>query len=162
LCIRGFDVFLSKKSSAKLIIMHFEKKNLRVLPQDSDSFGIINWETYVRYCEEGEMGFMEMLSFSFTYFYTKQRIFFPRRAACFEYLSQVKLGDYIDIETSVKKIGQTSFTLAHHFYKKEKENAERVLAAKAEITAVAFDESTHSKTGLPEELIVALKKCLQP
>lgn len=55
--------------------MQFEKKNLRVLPQDSDSFAIINWETYVRYCEEGELGFMEMLGFSFTYFYEKQKVF---------------------------------------------------------------------------------------
>jgi acyl-CoA thioester hydrolase len=142
--------------------MHFEKKNLRVLPQDSDSFAIINWETYVRYCEEGELGFMEMLGFSFTYFYTKQRVFFPRRAACFEYLSQVKLGDYIDIETGVKKIGSTSFTLEHQFFKKESENGERVLAAKADITAVAFDEETHAKTELPGELVVALRKCLAP
>jgi len=142
--------------------MRFEKKNLRVLPQDSDSFGIINWETYVRYCEEGELGFMEMLGFSFTYFYTKQRILFPRRAACFEYLSQVKLGDYIDIETGLKKIGQTSFTLEHHFYKKQSENSPLVLAAKAEITVVAFNEEIHSKVALPQELMVALKKCLQP
>jgi YbgC/YbaW family acyl-CoA thioester hydrolase len=142
--------------------MRFEKKNLRVLPQDSDSFAIINWETYVRYCEEGELGFMEMMGFSFTYFYEKQKVFFPRRAACFEYLSQVKLGDYIDIETGVKKIGQTSFTMEHHFYKKERENGERTLAAKAEITAVAFDERTHSKTELPDELVAALKKCMQP
>lgn len=141
--------------------MQFEKKNLRVLPQDSDSFAIINWETYVRYCEEGELGFMEMLGFSFTYFYEKQKVFFPRRAACFEYLSQVKLGEYIDIVTGVKKIGQTSFTIVHHFYKKESENGERVLAAKAEITVVAFEEVTQSKTMLPEELVAALKSCLQ-
>jgi Predicted thioesterase len=140
--------------------MLFEKKNLRVLPQDSDSFAIINWETYVRYCEEGELGFMEMLGFSFTYFYEKQKVFFPRRAACFEYLSQVKLGDYIDIETGVKKIGQTSFTIAHSFYKKESEDGERILAAKAEITVVAFNEDTGAKTDLPEELVTALRKCL--
>jgi YbgC/YbaW family acyl-CoA thioester hydrolase len=142
--------------------MQFEKKNLRVLPQDSDSFAIINWETYVRYCEEGELGFMEMLGFSFTYFYEKQKVFFPRRAACFEYFSQVKLGDYIDIETGVKKIGQTSFTIEHHFYKKESENGGRVLAAKAEITAVAFNEDTHAKTELPKEFVAALKKCMNP
>ena len=41
-----------------------------------------------------------------------------------------KLGDYIDIETGVKKIGQTSFTLEHKFFKKESEDGERVLAAR--------------------------------
>jgi acyl-CoA thioesterase FadM len=104
---------------------------------------------------------MEMMGFSFTYFYEKQRVFFPRRAACFEYLSQVRLGEYIDIETGVKKIGQTSFTMQHHFYKKERANGERTLAAKAEITAVAFNDDTHTKAPLPDELVVALEKCMQ-
>jgi hypothetical protein len=69
--------------------------------------------------------------------------------------------DYIDIETGVKKIGQTSFTMQHHFYKKESVNSERTLAAKAEITAVAFNDDTHTKVPLPDELVVALEKCMQ-
>lgn len=137
--------------------MQFEKKNIRLLPQDTDAFGIINWRTYVRYCEEGELGFMELLGFDFTYFYKKQKIYFPRRAANFEYLSQVVLGNLIDIETKVKKIGNTSFTLQHLFYKKTGENGERMLAASAEITVVAYDGSIHAKTRLPAELLAALK-----
>jgi YbgC/YbaW family acyl-CoA thioester hydrolase len=140
--------------------LHFEKRNIKLLPQDTDAFAIINWRTYVRYCEEGELGFMELLGFDFTYFYKKQRVFFPRRASNFEYFSQVVLGDLIDIETRVKKIGSTSFTLEHLFYKKRSEKGERVLAAKAEITAVAFNDETHAKTELPDEFVAALKKCL--
>jgi acyl-CoA thioester hydrolase len=141
--------------------LHFEKRDIRLLPQDTDSFGIINWETYVRYCEEGELGFMEMLGFSFTYFYTKQKVFLPRRAACFEYLSQVTLENMVDIETTVSKIGNTSFTLSHRFYKKDNKTGERELAAKAEVTAVAYNDELHAKVALPEELVVALKRCMQ-
>jgi acyl-CoA thioesterase FadM len=42
--------------------MH-EKTNIRVLPDDTDAFGRLNWLAYVRYCEEGEAGLMEMLGF---------------------------------------------------------------------------------------------------
>jgi YbgC/YbaW family acyl-CoA thioester hydrolase len=136
----------------------FEKKNIRLLPQDTDAFGIINWRTYVRYCEEGEMGFMDMLGLSFTYFYKKQKVFFPRRAANFEYLAQVALGDLIDIETQLKHIGSTSFTLEHLFYKKNSETSERILAATAEITVVAYDGIIHSKTPLPSELVDTLTR----
>jgi len=40
-----------------------EKTNIRVLPDDTDAFGRLNWLAYVRYCEEGEAGLMEMLGF---------------------------------------------------------------------------------------------------
>jgi acyl-CoA thioesterase FadM len=42
--------------------MH-EKTNMRVLPDDTDDFGRLNWLAYVRYCEEGEAVLMEMLGF---------------------------------------------------------------------------------------------------
>lgn len=106
------------------------------------------------------MGFMDMLGLSFTYFYKKQKIFFPRRAANFEYLSQVALGDLIDIETKLKHIGSTSFTLEHLFYKKSSETADRTLAATAEITVVAYDGNIHAKTPLPREFVDTLTRLM--
>jgi acyl-CoA thioesterase FadM len=52
--------------------------------------------------------------------------------------------------------------LVHHFYKKTSENGERTLAAKAEVTEVAYNAELHSKVPLPEALVVALKRCMQP
>jgi len=141
--------------------MQYEKKNIRVLPDDTDAFGRLNWRAYVRYCEEGEVGLMEMLGFSLARFYREQKISFPRRAAIFEYLSPVSLECLIDIETQVKKIGETSFTLSHSFFKKNSEDAEdseRILAAKAEVTAVAYNDVAYEKTNLPTDLIGALKR----
>ena len=93
--------------------MIYEKKNLRVLPDDTDVFGRLNWLAYVRYCEEGEAGLMEMLGFSVMRFYRTQRISFPRRAAIFEYFSPVSPESFIDIETTIKRVGKTSLTLSH-------------------------------------------------
>jgi YbgC/YbaW family acyl-CoA thioester hydrolase len=138
--------------------MKYEKKSIRVLPDDTDAFGRLNWRAYVRYCEEGEAGLMEMLGFSLTHFYKEQKISFPRRAAVFEYLAPVSLDCLIDIETTVTRIGKTCFTLSHSFFRKSSENGERVLAAKAEVTAVAFDDQAHEKVDLPVELLRTLRR----
>jgi len=138
--------------------MIYVKKNVRVLPDDTDAFGRLNWLAYVRYCEEGEAGLMEMLGFSIMRFYRAQRTSFPRRAAIFEYLSPVSPDSFIDIESTVKRVGKTSLTFSHAFYKKNSEEGERLLAAKAEVTVVAFDEQTHQKTGLPTQLLETLKR----
>jgi acyl-CoA thioesterase FadM len=60
--------------------MIYVKKNLRVLPDDTDAFGRLNWLACVRYCEEGEAGLMEMLDFSVMSFYRAQKTSFPRRS----------------------------------------------------------------------------------
>ena len=133
---------------------------MRVLPDGTDAFGILNWQAYVRYCEEGEVGLMEMLGFNFMRFYKEHKILFPRRAATFEYLSPVSPDSLIDIETTVKKLGKTSFTLSHSFFKKNSEDGERILSAKAEVTAVAFNDQIHEKVELPVELLGALRRSL--
>jgi len=138
--------------------MIYAKRNVRVLPDDTDAFGRLNWLAYVRYCEEGEAGLMEMLDFSVMRFYREQRISFPRRAAVFEYLSPVSPDSFIDIETTVKRVGKTSLTLSYTFYKKNSKEGERFLTARAEVTVVAFDEQVHQKTGLPLQLLATLKR----
>jgi YbgC/YbaW family acyl-CoA thioester hydrolase len=140
--------------------LNYDKTNIRVLPDDTDAFGRLNWRAYVRYCEEGEAGLMEMLGFSIMHFYREQKISFPRRAATFEYLSPVSPDNLIDIETTVKKLGKTSFTLSHSFFKKNSEDGERILSAKAEVTAVAFNDQIHEKVELPIELKEALRRIL--
>jgi YbgC/YbaW family acyl-CoA thioester hydrolase len=138
--------------------MIYEKKNVRVLPDDTDVFGRLNWLAYVRYCEEGEAGLMEMLDFSVMRLYRKQRISLPRRAANFEYFSPVSPESFIDIETKVKRVGKTSLTLSHVFYKKNRKEDERLLTARAEITLVAFDEQAYQKTKLPLQLVETIKR----
>jgi YbgC/YbaW family acyl-CoA thioester hydrolase len=138
--------------------MTYVKRNIRVLPDDTDAFGRLNWIAYIRYCEEGEAGLMEMLGFSLMYFYKRYMISFPRRAASFEYVSPVSPDSFIDLETRVEKVGKTSLTLSHTFYKKNHEEDERILAAKARITIVALDERANQKTELPTQLTDSLKR----
>jgi len=138
--------------------MSYVKKDVRVLPDDTDAFGRLNWLAYIRYCEEGEAGIFEKLGFSIIRFFKERKISFPRRAATFEYCSQVTPDSFIDIETSFRRIGKTSFTLIHTFYQKNTEESERMLAATAEVTVVAFNHELRQKIELPRELLDALKQ----
>ncbi len=137
--------------------MYYERKNIRVLPEATDAFERLNWRVYNRYCEEGEAGLMEKLGFSPMYFYKRYKISFPRRAAHFEYFSPVSPENLIDLKTEIKKVGNTSLTLAHTFYKKSSEQGKPILAAKAEVTIVAYDHRIVDKTSLPRELLNALQ-----
>lgn len=133
--------------------MSHEEKNITVLIEDTDAFGRLNWRVFCRYCELGEAGLLDSLGFNQTYFYEKYKISFPRRFSSFEYLSQVFPTDSIDFRTEIKMVGSTSLTLAHIFYKKSKKLQKPVLAAKAEVVIVAYDEKNHRKTQLPRELV---------
>jgi len=137
--------------------MSYEEKNIRVLPEDTDAFGRLNWRVYCRYCEQGEAGLMENLGFTPMYFQKIHKISFPRRAAHFEYLSPVSPENFIDLKTEVKKVGTTSITLSHTFYKRTGEQKERILAAEAEVTIVAYDDRLHEKTELPRKLVDTLR-----
>lgn len=138
--------------------MSHEEKNITVLIEDTDAFGRLNWRVFCRYCELGEAGLLNSLGFNQMYFYEKHRISFPRRFSSFEYLSQVFPTDFIDFRTEVKRVGNTSLTLSHTFYKKNKKLQKLVLAAKAEVVIVAYDEKKHRKTPLPKELVEKIRE----
>lgn len=138
--------------------MSYEEKNIKVLPEDTDAFRLLNWRVYCRYCELGEAGLMDSLGFPQMYFYDKYGIFFPRRVSNFEYVSPVSPRDLINLRTEVKKVGTTSLTLHHTFYKKNKNLKKPVLTAKAEIVIVAYDEENHRKTPLPRELVEKIRE----
>lgn len=138
--------------------MSHEEENIRVLIEDTDAFGRLNWRVFCRYCELGEAGLLNSFGFNQMYFYEKYRISFPRRFSSFEYLSQVFPTDSVDFRTEVKRVGRTSLTLSHTFYKKSKKLQKPVLAAKAEVVIVAYDEKNHRKTPLPKELVEKIRE----
>ncbi len=138
--------------------MPHEEKNITVLIEDTDIFGRLNWRVFCRYCELGEAGLLNSLGFSQMHFYEKHGISFPRRFASFEYLAQVFPEDLIDFKTEIKRVGNTSLTLSHTFYKRNKKLEKPILAAKAEVAIVAYDEKNHRKAPLPEELVERIRE----
>jgi acyl-CoA thioesterase FadM len=138
--------------------MSFVERNIKVIIEDTDAFGRLNWRVYCRYCELGEAGLMDSLGFAPMYFYDKYGISFPRRVATFEYFSQVTPRDSVDLRTEVKKVGTTSLTLTYTFYKKNEKLEKPILAAKAEVVIVAYDEENKVKITLPRELVERIRE----
>lgn len=138
--------------------MSHEEKDIAVLVEDTDAFGRLNWRVFCRYCELGEAGLLKDLGFDQMYFYERYGISFPRRLARFEYLSQVFPADTVDFKTEVKRVGNTSLTLSHIFHKRSKKAKNPLLAAKAKVVIVAYDEKNHRKMPLPKELVERIRE----
>lgn len=138
--------------------MSYEEKDILVLPEATDAFGWLNWRVYNRYCERGEAGLMENLGFPPMYFYKKYKISFPRRHAEFEYFSPVSPENLIDLHVEVKRVGATSITLSHRFFKRNRGQSKRMLAGEAEVTIVAYDHRVLQKTELPQELVESIRR----
>lgn len=100
---------------------------------------------------------MENLGFPTMYFQKIHKISFPRRAANFEYVSPVSPENLIDLKTEIIKVGTTSLTLLHTFFKKSRKGGDPMLAAKAEVTIVAYDDRLKEKTELPRKLVDTLR-----
>ncbi|MFX0067434.1 MAG: hypothetical protein ACFFC7_35380, partial [Candidatus Hermodarchaeota archaeon] len=64
----------------------------------------------------------------------------------------------INLRTDVEKVGSTSLTLIHTFHKDNKKLEKPVLAARAKIVIVAYDEKKQVKTQLPRELVEEIRK----
>ncbi len=63
----------------------------------------------------------------------------------------------VDLKTEIIKVGTTSLTLLHTFFKKSSKDGDPMLAAKAEVTIVAYDDRLKEKTELPKKLADTLK-----
>lgn len=100
---------------------------------------------------------MEKSGFPPMYFQKTQRISFPRRAAHFEYISPVSPENLVNLKTEIKRIGTTSLTLMHTFYKMRRTGGPQTLVAKAEVTIVAYDDRLREKAELPKKLVNALR-----
>jgi YbgC/YbaW family acyl-CoA thioester hydrolase len=125
-------------------MLHIEK-NIRVMVEDTDHFGNINWRVFCRYCEVGEVGYLRTLNLDPITLHKKYCIYFPRRDAHFKYLAPMEVGDSIEVRTKIADIGKTSLIWNHEVYKG------KTLVAKAKIVTVAVDK-TKTKVPIPDEL----------
>jgi acyl-CoA thioester hydrolase len=127
----------------------------RVLIEDTDAFGRLNWRVYSRYCERGEDGYLRKLGYDVNVLKNKYNICFPRRDAHFEYLAPVYVGETIEIRTRVEKVGKTSLIWNHRFFKGGK------TVAKARVVVVAVDIETGKKVPIPNDIKKVLASSIE-
>ena len=126
----------------------------RVRMHDTDAAGILYFARLFRFVHDALEAFMENAGVSFKDLFRRKDVDFTYVIVHTEgdYFQPLKIGDKLTIHTSVKAIGETSFSLFYEIYKEDK-----TLAASANTIHVTLDKKTKQKKAVP----IMLKKKME-
>lgn len=122
---------------------------IKVRVSETDAMGIINNANYFTYMEEGRFDLINKLNLQ----YSKDESFIVAKTTC-EYLQQGHFGQTLQVETTVKKIGEKSLTLSSYIRNQETNE----LIAKGETVIVYYRIDLQQSQPLSEQLKEQLKK----
>ncbi len=128
---------------------------LTVKMADTDVAGIIYFASEFRFMHDAWEGMIEFENMSFREIFTAECPFLVVivHAEC-DYISPITIGDKIEIEVMVERIGSSSFTLRYETFLKEPR--QKVGAGKT--IHVAIDKMTRKKTAIPAPFKAILQK----
>lgn len=120
---------------------------------DTDMLGHVNNASYFTYMEETRLSFLEELGLD-----VRNDVFtiMLASAKC-DFIRQGYFGQILKVNTTVQRIGRTSFTLSSEFLDKETES----VIAKGEATVVYVDIANQIAAELPESIRAQLQEHLQ-
>jgi len=118
------------------LLEHKDSTKVKVRFNDTDAMGVVHFKNYMVYFDDGFVSFMNSIR-------NKRRIeeMIHEGLACgvkhvdITYEGSAKFGDYIIVETRIKKIGNSSITFSHELYKEENKE----LLAKIECVRFVLD-----------------------
>lgn len=128
-------------------------KKVRIQFVDTDMSGRIHYSSIFRYFEILDHDFFRRIGYSY------KKIFglgldMPRVHVECDYLGNIEYDDELEVQASIAKIGNSSYTFSFCFYK------ENVLVARGGLTNVFIDRSTGKKVQIPEFIKSELLKHL--
>ncbi len=112
-----------------------------------DMFAHVNNARYLEFIEEGRWDFFEQEQ-GFLKFVTENNLIFPLVNINIDYKYSAGVGDILQVETSLKKIGNKSATVEQKIYIQNKDK----LAIDAEVTFVFIDKNTGKTIEIPAKL----------
>ncbi len=129
-------------------------KKIRIQFVDTDASQRIHYSSIFRYFEILDHDFFRRIGYSY------QKIFqlgfdMPRVHVECNYLGNIEYDDELDVQASIAKIGNSSFTFAFYFYK------ENVLMAKGSLTNVFIDRTSGKAVAIPEFIRTELMEHLE-
>jgi acyl-CoA thioester hydrolase len=122
-------------------LLNFKDKcRVKVRFNDTDMMGIVHFKNYLVYFDDGFVSFMNK-------FLAPLRVeetvhlgtAFGVKKVEITYEGSAKFGDYIIVETTIKKIGTSSIQFHHNLFRE----ADYVLLATVECTRLAIDIKTN-------------------
>lgn len=123
------------------------KNRVTIRLQDTDAAGILFFASQFVYAHETYEKMMESIGVSFAHILDNEPYLIPLVHAEADYSKALRVGQPLDVELTVEKIGTTSFTLAYVF---KSENGETVGSCKT--VHVTASKSDFGKIPLPAKL----------
>ncbi|GFZ89017.1 thioesterase [Compostibacillus humi] len=127
---------------------------IKVRINETDMLGHINHASYFTYMEEARLDFLRGLGMDVK----DENFMIVLASATCDFIQQGYFGQSLEVQTTVKKIGTTSFTLGNDILEKESNE----LIAQGEVTVVYFDKENQKPTPLPAELKEQLQAHISP
>ena len=111
---------------------------------ETDAAGLLFFSNQFKIIHDAYEGLLESIGFGFADLLRKENFFLPIVHAESDYKAPLFVGDVIEIQVTVEKIGQTSFTFAYKLL-----STKGVLVGTAKTVHVTIDKATHKKIPLP-------------
>ncbi len=131
--------------------MHTYQTKIKL--HDTDAAGILFFSNQLKIAHDAYESFFEDIGFSLAKIIHKEDFFLPIVHSETEYKSPLSVGDLIEVQTTVARVGTTSFTLAYKIL-----NAVKDIVGAVKTVHVSIDKKTRKKIPLPSVLCSKLKE----
>ncbi len=126
---------------------------IKVRHADTDAQGHVFFANYFTFMDEAATGYLEAIGIPNKKFAELGVDFYYVDAHC-EYNSSARSGDLLQVDTRVKRLGNTSFTFECKTYRKDDDQAITI----GQVTAVMVNPLTRQPVRVPDEIRQAVEK----
>ena len=117
-----------------------DRTRVKVRFNDTDAMGIVHFKNYLVYFDDGFVSFMNNILYPKRIEETvREGTAFGVKKLDITYEGSAKFGDYIIVDTQIKKIGTSSITFQHEIFRE----VDMVLIAKVECVRLAMELKTN-------------------
>jgi len=117
-----------------------DKTRVKVRFNDTDAMGIVHFKNYMVYFDDGFVSFMNnILSPRRIEDTVHEGTVFGVKKVEITYQGSAKFGDYVIVETQIKKIGTSSITFRHKIFRE----SDKTLIASVECVRLAMELKTN-------------------
>jgi len=122
------------------IFNHKDHCKIKVRFNDTDMMGIVHFKNYMVYFDDGFVSFMNsLLSPKRIEETVHEGTAFGVKKVEITYQGSAKFGDYVVVETQIKKIGTSSITFQHEIFRE----SDKTLIASVECVRLAMELNTN-------------------
>ena len=115
--------------------------------RDTDAAGFLFFGNYFHIIHDAYETFLESIDFSMSYILGDSQVWLLVAHAEADYKKPLGVGDHIEIEIEVRKIGKASFELQY-----EVKGSDGILFAQLKTTHVAVDKQSNKSVKLPDSI----------